>query len=192
MAVGRWASVPVLVGCEWKVKANLNTRETRSARIHASIIPRPYPQCCGVVYVTQRVWAPFLTSTSIFTTLLFSVFTIRLVSIKSLWFSPLSMLTVLFSSPIVNVVVLCLLHVLFWVFFLVIAFSCVTYFVKAYLWILHGPCSFKFLFLACCNGGHCSIGRRVLVHYSLGASDINFRQMRPLCQHCVSSSSFPG
>lgn len=190
MAVGRWASAPVPVGCEWKVKANLNTRETRSARIHASIISHPYPQCCGVVYVTQRVWAPFLTSTSIFTTVVFCLYN-QASGYKEL---------VIHTTVHVNSTLL--LHLLLMLFYFTkkkktikkaIAFSCVTYFVKAYLWILHGPWSFKFLFLACSNGGHWSFGRRGLVHNSLGASDINC--ISDKWGHCViflSSSSFPG
>lgn len=74
------------------------------------------------------------------------------------------LLTLLFCHP----------HILGVIAFRQIMYLC-ELFTEAYLWCLYGLCCFKFLFLACYNGGHTALlaGKGSQFCNSLGAPDTN-------------------
>lgn len=99
----RWASALVRVGCEWKAKAYLNTKEMRSV----SRGPCPYSPIRAAIlcFPPSMLWGSILNTKDLSTLFdqymhfhhsALSVFTARLVAIKRLWFIPLSVLTALY------------------------------------------------------------------------------------------------
>lgn len=199
--VGRWASVLVRVGREWKAKAYLNTKEMRSVSrgpcpcspIRAAILCFPPSMLWGSILNTKALSTLFDQYMHFHHSALFCLYN-QAGDYKEVVIHP----SVRFNSTLLLLLmllfVLCLLLILW-----VIAFRQMIYlsesFINAYLWSLYGLLSFKFLFLAHCNRGHIVLlaGRRSLFCNSLGASDTNYSSDKwGQCVIFLSSSSFLG